>query len=75
MQTRKILSFSKEGEYSIGIKRKLYRIVSFRADLTELPLDQSLRVVIGAQVSPINRTPGIVESILLCSDTETPRDR
>lgn len=30
-----------------------------RADLTELPLDQSLRVVIGAQVSSINRTPAV----------------
>lgn len=39
--------------------------MSWRVDLTKLPLDQSLRVVIGAQVSPINRTPGIAESILL----------
>jgi len=31
--------------------------------------------VIGARVSPINRTPGIAESILLRSDTEMPRDR
>jgi len=29
-------------------------------------------VVIGARVSPINRTPGIAESILLRSDTEMP---
>lgn len=34
-----------------------------RADLTELPLDQSLRVVIGAQVSSINRTPAVGEAI------------
>lgn len=35
------------------------------ADLTELPLDQSLRVVIGAQVSSINRTPTVGEAISL----------
>lgn len=46
-----------------------------RADLTELPLDQSLRVVIGAQVSPINRTPGVGEAISPLSYTETLHDR
>lgn len=41
------------------------RVSERGADLTELPLDQSLRLVIGAQVSSINRTPTVGEAISL----------